>query len=311
MFAFTSLPAELRYTILEHVADDATAPQPPPDIHTIDPDEWRRCARPEYVPENEAPAYLQCTQQPTAWIVPYLLVSKAFQRDMQYVWTRHDVSKVYPVLSISLVGSDRDLPLTGILLAWLTPRPTCSDVLKTEIRFRFHDQKSNEAGQSSLQRSFSDAQPPHDITPADVLERALLRDWFDLQKYWPKDNADFGIWVIRLSTDVESDVHLVTTSDCETQDPNLKIMPHPYRYALSIKELLYGYMEFLIFPCCEIWVDDTLVYSLVARKKSPNPSRTRTEATGDVECEEFLFLMAVDPLLPPQRSPNEIITHPW
>jgi hypothetical protein len=301
MLAFNGLPAELRYTILEHVIADATAPQPPPDIHTIEPTEWRRCVRPHYVPDTEAPAYLQCKQHPESWLLPYLLVSKSFQRDMQYVWTRYDGSTVYPVLSISVVGSDRDLPLMGMLLSWLTPRPTLSNVTRTEIRFRFHDQKSNEEGQSSLQRSFADAEPPYDITPVDILERALLRDWFDLQKYWPKNNGDIGIWVVKLSTEVEPDVRLASAPHYETQDPELKVIPHPYRYALSIKDLLYGYMEFLIFSYCEIWVDDTLVYSLVAREKLPNPTRRQTEATADVDCKEFKYPMAVDSLLLPQR----------
>ena len=321
MSALTSLIPELRYSILDYVIISATAPIEPPNVDEADPEEWGECKlfeHPGYL-QAEAPAYLQRAQRPTSRLIPYLLVSTAFQQDIQHVWTQYVAPKQYPVLCISFVGADRDRPMKGTLLTWLSPLPTFPNVSRVEWVFRFYDQKSNKTGHSSLKRSYEHAGQSFDLTLMSVLEKSILRDWFVLQPHFPKGSGSFGYWVFRLSTEADPDVHFASSEYYDVQDPHLKIMPHPYREVGNLKEFLKDYIEFDLLTGCEIWIDDTLVCRLTPRRKDefvgmefgPPDHAVPKDGINQVDCEEFDYVLPVDPLLVLRSYPDQVPSGPY
>ena len=315
MSTFSLLFPELRYNILEHVVLAATAPLNPPNVDETDPKDWRPCKvfkRPAYYARAEAPAYLQWAQCPTARLLPYLLVSKTFQQDIQHVWTRYVAPTLFPVLSMSLVGPDRNRAMKGTLVSWLTPLPTSPNITRIEWQFRFYDQKPNATGHSSLKRSYEDGGTTFDLTLVNVFEKSFLRDWYGLQPFFTsEDSGGFGYWVFRLSTEVDPDVHLASSELFEVTDPELKIMPHPYRETSDLKDHLDSYIEFDLLTGAEIWVDDKIVYRATPRTKAGlegidfgTPDHpTPHDGICDVIREEFEYTMPVDPLLIPRPAP--------
>lgn len=311
------LSPELRYNILRHVVISASNPLDPPDVDKTDPKDWRPCRvwKTPALLRAETPAFLQRTQCPTARLLPYLLVSKFFQQDIQHVWTRYVAPTLFPVLSMSLVGADRDRPMRGTLVSWLSPLPTSPDFTRIEWHIRLYDQHANPTGRTSLRRFYEEAGTIFDLTLVDVFERAFLRDWYALRSHFSDNDTGYGYWVVKLSTDVDPDVHFASSEYFEVQDPLLKVMPHPYRDASALRDHLHGYIEFDILTGAEIWVDDTLVYRLTPRRKArpagiesgTSDNESAKNERNDVMCEKFEYAMPVDPLLPPKPAPEHVV----
>jgi hypothetical protein len=302
MAILTDLPAELRQGILEYVLYSSIVPAARPNVDEINPLDW--CIR-EPIFESTASAYLHHERHAMAQLVPYMLVSKAFYEDVQYLWTNGKLPELSPVLSISLVGNDRGRPLKGALLKWLTPRSKIAQMEKIEWRFYFHDQEPSEAGFSELYRSYEDAGLYHDFTLTTVLEGAIGSDWFGIQSCFADDTSNWGYWIFKLSTEVDVDVHLATSEHFTVQDRSLKIIPHPYREAQKLRTFMEGYVEIGFVTGCDIRVDDTLVYRLTAQPKDDlaGPDQSGPiilipySGTNEVVCEEFEYAMEIDPLL--------------
>jgi hypothetical protein len=302
MAVFSDLPAELRQSILEHVLYSSVVPAKRPNVDKINPLDW--CIR-EPIYQSAAPAYLHREQHTIAQLVPYMLVSKAFYEDVQYLWTNGKLPKLSPVLSISLVGNDRDRPLKGALLKWLTPRSVIAPMDKIEWKFYFHDQAPSDAGLSELYRSYEDAGSYRELTLTTVLEGAIGADWFGFQPCFVGDANNWGYWVFKLSTEVDMDVHMASSEHFTVEGHRLKIIPHPYREAQKLRTFMEGYVKVDLVTGCDIWVDDTLVYRLIARPKDdrvvPDQSGPiiviRYDNPNEVVCEEFEYTMEADPLL--------------
>jgi hypothetical protein len=309
MAIFTDLPTELRQGTLEYVLYSSVVPAERPNVDETNPLEWCRC---EPVLQSLAPAYRHREQHAMSQLIPYMLVSKAFYEDLQYIWTNCELPELSPVLSISLVGNDCDRPIKGALLKWLTPRSAITTVEKIEWRVNFHDQKRGAAGRSELYRSYADAGGYRDFTLTTVLEGAIASDWFGIQPCFAQNTNNWGHWIFKLSTEVDEDVHLATSEYFTTEDHHLLIIPHPFREAQKLRTFMEGYVEIDLVKGCEIWVDSTLVYRLTARPKDDyvGPDRSGSfilvpySGTNEVICEEFGYVMEIDPLLVPQPRPS-------
>jgi hypothetical protein len=308
MAVLVDLPAELRQGILEYVLYSSVVPAERPNVDETNPLDWS-IREPIYA--SAAPAYLHREQHAMAQLVPYMLVSKAFYEDVQYLWTNGKLPELFPVLSISLVGNDRGRPLKGALLKWLTSQSDITQIEKIEWRFYFHDQKPSEAGFSELNRSYEDAGLYREFTLTTVLEGAIGSDWFGIQSCVADDTSNWGYWIFKLSTEVDVDVHLVTSDHFTVRDHSLKIIPHPYREAQKLRTFMEGYVEIGFVTGCDIWVDDTLVYRLSVRPKDDlvGPDQSGPiiivpySGTKEVMCEEFEYAMEINPLLVQRPRP--------
>jgi hypothetical protein len=245
--------------------------------------------------------------------IPYMLVSKTFCEDVRCVWAHSDPPKLFPVLSISLVGFDYNRPMKGALLKWLTPRSAVFDVDRIEWRFHCHDQIFNDnRGYSPLIR---EPKPYYDFTLTSILASILSADWFGIRPYLPENSSNsgnnWGYWVFKLSTEVDTDVHLTSSEYFANEDPDLKFLPHPFREARKLKPFIETVIEYDLATGCDIWVDETLVYRLTGRRKEDSIGFNQTGpiilvpggGVNEVICEEFDYVMDIDPLVVPRPDP--------
>jgi hypothetical protein len=110
-----------------------------------------------------------------------------------------------------------------------------------------------------------------------------------------------GVLDLKLSTEVDEDVHLVSSEHFTAED-HLKFIPHPLREAQKLRTFIEGYVESDLNKGCEIWFDSTLVYKLTARPKYDyvGPDRSGSfnlvpySGTNEVICEKIDYVMEID-----------------